>query len=431
MGKDICKIQRMRHANGFSLIEVTIGILILGILMIPAISVYEKYRQDHIRAASEDYPRAIAGALRKYALLYGRYPRPANPNVAATAAAFGQEIPLVASYPACSATVTSVCQTAVATQGAFSSRVLIGTVPFAELGLPREMSFDGYGRRFTYAVTRNLTLANAFNAPTADSSGVIGVRTGIATNHPGTPEDDRFPLGITTNNIHFIIVSHGLNGAGAFVQAAGVRFRPCSAAGSLFEQTNCNNDTVFQEHMEVHIETDPVTGTPRPVLKKIKNRGAPANRYFDDTVAFSTTVAGSDWTRIAADTDVVSRTRGKIRIGTDPAAAPLPAATVDVYGNIRANTLRTTELCAEAAGCTGNTFTPALIAGTPDPVTSNGSSSYAADGLSCGDQAMTGIQNANERCAPGTAPGLSALTCPTGTALKGIGAGGTPICVSY
>ena len=421
--------QNQASSRGFSLIEVTIGLLILGILMVPAISVYEKYRQDHIRAASQDYPRAVAGALRKYALLYGRYPRPADPNVAATAPAFGTEIPLSGSYPNCTSTSTTVCQTAGATQGIFSSRILIGTVPFADIGLPREMSFDGYGRRFTYAVTQSLTLANAFNASTADSSGVIRVNTGIPADNPATAGDDRFPLGVTTNNIHFVIVSHGENGAGAFVQAAGTRFAPCPGGGFAFERENCNNNTTFQEHMEIFNETDPVTGTVTSVRKKTRNLANTAS-YFDDTIAFSTTIAGSDWTRIAADSDVVSRTGGMIQIGTDPSAPLLPEATVDVYGNIRANTLQTRELCDESAGCT-NTFTPALIGGTPDPVTSNGSSSYAAEGINCGDQSMSGIQNANERCSTGAAPSLSAINCPTGTALKGIGAGGTPLCVSF
>lgn len=404
-------------SKGFSLIEVTIGILILGILMIPTIAIYEKYRQDHIRAASETYPRAIADALRKYAILYGRYPRPARPDVASTAADFGREAPL-ATYPNCSATSTVVCRTTPS-----ATQTLIGTVPFAEIGLPREMSFDGYGRRFTYAVTESLTSSGTFS----DTGGRIAVNTGITSNHPDTPEDDRFPEGITTNNIHFVIISHGPNGAGAFTNAASTKFAPCPPAAVSFERANCDNNSVFQEHRELAFRSDLGRFVRLDALKS-RNLANNAN-YFDDILAFNTTIAGADWTRISTDTDVISRTNGRIQIGPNPAPGPLPVATVDVYGNVRANTLQTQRLCDDGPGCTSAVFSPDVIGGVHASFITSSTPPYNDSQINCGGRALTGISNANEECTYSGAPGLAGGCIPP-DAMAGVDAGGDIICVS-
>lgn len=409
-------------SKGFSLIEVTIGILILGILMVPAISIYEKYRRDHIRAATTEYPGSIVLALQKYATLYGRYPRPARPDLASTDPNFGREAPIPGGpgFPNCNPNSSVVCKT-----NPPSTRTLIGTVPFAEIGLPRQMAFDGYGRRFTYAVKEGLTVANAFPNPVNENLSGTGIRiTNISGgNAPNT----------SGANAHFVIVSHGPDGRGAFTNGAGVKFAPC--AGASADRENCDNDAIFNFNNRA---------LPNEELVPWISMGA-NNQYFDDFLAYAwNTASGTDWTRLAGTTDVISRNGKPVRIGRQacpPPPAPCPAtppptATLEVWGNVEATDLWTDNLCPQS-GCGSGSFRPEIIGSdisVTNAPTSNGSSSYPGNaGIHCGQQGMTGIKNGQELCsaAGGTSPinlGLPPFNCSSEQGPIGVNASGGIVC---
>lgn len=429
-------------SKGFSLIEVTIGILILGILMVPAIAIYEKYRQDHIRAATTIYPNKVTLALQKYAILYARYPRPARPDLASTDPNFGREAPIPggAGFPNCSPNSVVVCET-----NPPSARVLIGTVPFAEIGLPRQMAFDGYGRQFTYAVTSALTNPGAFPAnevlPGAGPTSGIRVTNIAGGNAPNT----------SAANVHFVVVSHGQDGLGSFTGAGGLKAAPCAGPASATE--NCNNDALF------NFNNRPIGFAPGILRDEtfpwislgLDAANNPLPGYFDDYLSYTTSTATNiDWTRLAGSSDVISRNGAPVQIGRCALTTGCPAAptaTLEVWGNVRASTLQTDRLCVgwPTTTCSGGSsfFTPSLIMGTPAlPGNATPLLSYPGGGIRCGQfdsttnsgQAMTGIQNADELCATGsTGAGMTLPTfagCPSEQGPIGTTAGGGIQCGS-
>ena len=169
--------------DGFSLIEVAIGLLIIGLIIGPMMMQYGSWKNSQKIDLSKGNEDTVKSALMQYALNKGCYPLPAIPSVNSTSVNFGQETVAraaatpcatltagqLAAIPACGGNDTVVCQSP-CTAGAPSTTcvggvpvILIGDVPFATLGLPKEFDIDGFGRKFTYAVSINLTQSATFN----------------------------------------------------------------------------------------------------------------------------------------------------------------------------------------------------------------------------------------------------------------------------
>ncbi len=163
--------------DGFSLIEVAIGLLIIGIIIGPMINEWGVYKKQQEYAVSTGNIATIKTALQKYVLNTGTYPAPADPGLASSNANYGKETSLTLAallLVACAPDKTVVCKATGYrnTDGTGGNDpVLIGDLPFATIGLPKNYAVDGYGRKFTYAVSGNLTdkYAGAFG----DGNGVI------------------------------------------------------------------------------------------------------------------------------------------------------------------------------------------------------------------------------------------------------------------
>ena len=150
--------------NGFSLIELAIALVVVGLLVVPLTRAYHLYT---IRKATDDTYGAqgmVSSALSMFFAENGRYPCPASRTTATGAADHGREICPGAS-PTAGSCSNGLCRATgrdVDGDGA-PETVLIGAVPYADLNISVSNALDGYKRRLTYAVSERLTSSTTFN----------------------------------------------------------------------------------------------------------------------------------------------------------------------------------------------------------------------------------------------------------------------------
>lgn len=187
-------MQRPHPPHGFTLVEMAIVILLMGIMMTMGISAVDIQLNNVALSSTKRKQEAIRDALSAYLRDYKRLPCPEVTAIEGSAPA-GTESRQTAGDPA------SLC------------RSYWGTLPFADLGLPRDMAMDGYDAYFTYFVSNarattepDWTLTRATNVP-GFSVGNSG-RFAITENGTATT--------ISANLAVVVLVSHGKNGAGAF-----------------------------------------------------------------------------------------------------------------------------------------------------------------------------------------------------------------------
>ena len=414
----------LKNNSGITLIEVAILILILGLIAVPMIKIYQVYREDELSRRTEGNPIVIQSALQKYVLRTGRYPRPALRNLPFADPDFGTEY--TGAIAVCTPGTGVVCRAAgfrdVQPVDGVNDNVLIGDVPYAELGLPLYYYTDGYGTKFTYAVTESLTATASF----ADANGVIKLEHRIVG-------QDRVG---TASNVHYVIVSHGQNQKGSFAEG-GILIESCVGVGRELE--NCDNDGLFTDNFDF------IGVAPNIVYTKYIAEGGAAD-YYDDNVVYSVTTATDIWTRTVGTPDIYSRNAGNIRMGagTAPGASVNPTARLHVMGDVKTQTVEVNRLCDQtgcpaegsAAGLAApaykpNVFTPSVIAGSINV----DNESLPGGGISCDDTGLVGISNSDENCsaglisvtpATGTALGSCATGWPTGTDASGQFTCGTP-----
>lgn len=399
---------RSDSAAGFSLIEVAIGLMVIGLLMGPIIHTYNLYIKSRQISQSQAVVDVVNSALLKYYEKFGFYPAPAHPNLAETAANFGSPATAGAGWPACTAASTVVCETTTGTFG--GAAVLIGDVPFAELGIPFKSTLDGYGSKLTYAVTRSLTQNSPPLAPFDDNAGAIEILNTAGVSIYDTPPDNR---------AHFIVVSHGEDANGAFT-LSGVRRSACGATTGI-DAENCDNDGVFVNYY------DTVAG------KKVRAYADNANHFDDFTAEVNTTAYGL-WSYIPNSGMRIQATNlGNIYIGTCADVPCIPKSKIDVNGSIKAQEVKTSRICnVDDNNCitTHSTtlspryspdttapvdevgwFSPEMLTGAPEDeedVTAHAASGNSADattegyvgaGIRCYDnKGLRGIRNFDEVC---------------------------------
>lgn len=188
----------------------------------------------------ESRMQRIKDALIQFAMLNRRLPCPANGALAndpGTAAPTGP-------VNACTANQAA------------------GVIPWAELGIPREMSIDPWGRKITYRVFQGVTGMTRLN----------GVGCGATHPLPCTGAalltvQRASPPNIT--DAAFVLVSHGASGLGARLPEGAQM--PLPAAANLAERNNYANAGPFSDIPHTGPSVDPA-----------------ATAHFDDIVHFVT-----------------------------------------------------------------------------------------------------------------------------------------------
>ena len=241
--------------EGFTLIEICIVIMVIGVLMAAFFPAYGLYVKEVQKKKLEMTFTTVRGALADYIIddpldaadgAEKRYPCPSSLSAQVGTPEYGTENCVLRNAPAgtCSG---GVCVVA----GSGGRNILIGTVPTRTLGLASADMNDPYGNRLAYAVTADLTVPNAVaNLSAAGSITVNDEATAI------------------TNTGQFVLLSHGRDGAGSYL-ISGVQNAANCRATNRGDAENCNNDGLFRYQLgQVNARNDD---------------------FFDDALIFSLT----------------------------------------------------------------------------------------------------------------------------------------------
>ncbi len=229
--------------KGFTLVEVAIVIVIIGILLASASALLLVYLENIETRTTRQKLDTIDESLELFLRLNGRYPCPAPLDAAPDTVGFGFEI---ADGPDGIGNDDTCEDVSGDSNGTFEvageilpgatinpNNVRIGAVPTRTLNLPDDFIADAWGNRFTYAVTERLASANTYdrNDGAVELVDTNGTRV---YNQAGDPD-----LGLG----HYVVVSHGKNGRGAVPIGGGNRLPDCPAGEP--EGENCDDDATF------------------------------------------------------------------------------------------------------------------------------------------------------------------------------------------
>ncbi|MBB5019471.1 prepilin-type N-terminal cleavage/methylation domain-containing protein [Chitinivorax tropicus] len=169
--------------RGFSLVELTVVLLVLGLVLAGIIGPLSAQQEARRVADSRILLEAANEALLGYAMQHGGLPCPAPGSLATGSNGAGLSPANCIFGP---------------------GQVAVGVLPWATLGLPEK---DAWGHRITYALSSQLN-AQLSNVPqfTLSSSGAINIYNRLPQSN-----SNRQALGVP-----FVLVSHGKLGLGAF-----------------------------------------------------------------------------------------------------------------------------------------------------------------------------------------------------------------------
>lgn len=208
----------MSHSRGYSLLEMTLVLLVLSLVA----NVFITYRiavgNEEKQTLTASRAQAIQDSLTNYRRVHKRLPCPAQGSLQPASANYGVES---ANPGTCVGGVPSVGADYADTNEA------IGVVPTRTLNLADDFMLDGYGHKFTYAVDTRATSNCAFtNYPVTDTS--VGLTVSDTVGGGGAP---------LTTGAWYVLVGHGPNGHGAFMPS-GTRYSAGSTNAD--ERANCH-----------------------------------------------------------------------------------------------------------------------------------------------------------------------------------------------
>lgn len=210
------KTMRMNKASsgGFSLIALAIGIAVAGLLLTAYLRLWQVEVEKRKMEVTRAHMRIIHTALTRYAAQHATLPCPENPAPRAKRDEDRDR---------------KNCAPPTLKQGASDNGVWTGVAPLQALHLNEENALDGWGNKFTYAVTRTLTHERSLQGA-RPRYGILRVVNAQGQN-----------VLTIDGSARYVLISHGPSGAGAW-SAQGVR-RLCPD-GTLDSQ-NCDGDNFF------------------------------------------------------------------------------------------------------------------------------------------------------------------------------------------
>lgn len=323
-------------SRGFTLLELSAVILISGLLLVPLLRLYTTYIIHKKLADTKENISEVASVMAVFNV--DNYPCPSDRSLPLGDPNYGVDVCTTAGFtlagvPDCNTTGAEqgICKAAGArdtlddadtTAGNGNEFVLIGGVPTVSggviiPGVNGTNILDGWGNRLTYAVS--YTSASSGDGFSRYKNGVIAVQDEFGNATAGTNRD-----------AHFIVISHGPDGLGAFNEG-GVR-RNCTIFNADGE--NCDGDSTFIQGLAQYQGT----------------------RRYDDMSYVETDQSAGLWqglTDSAANPSNHMKTipTGSVGIGLNPGILPgiaSPGGTavmLDVNGTVKAETVRTQEIC--------------------------------------------------------------------------------------
>ncbi len=430
------------RCRGFSLIELSIALIIIGLIIVPVMKAYTVYRVQKARDDTYANRTLVEAALGDYYLKNGNYPCPALRNVNSDDPRYGVSVACtpgaLPAIGACLGGAGGVCRTTGSTTRAnpdydaitnpsvpttlpINPNILIGGIPFVTLGIPAEMAVDGWSRTMTYAVTESMadtTDADANGIPDnfERNSGAIQVKSFLGDDYAaGTATYISVP---DYQNLHIFLASSGDDGAGAYT-LEGALYKACAAGHA--DSENCDGDGVFFDSL--------ASGDLRVGYGTASDPLIPASLLFhdDDIVMEITDVPTGIWTYSRArpqdaitfkkvgvgiqDVSANLNPDGSVRLSSSGSMTFDNSIVLDVKDTIGATRVSVDQIC----DLTGANCFPAAALGS---VGDN------PDRIQCpGGVTMTGIANGGAVCTPKFPLSMASQSCPPGEYIRGFIAG--------
>ncbi len=303
------KISSLKNARGFTLIELMIVIVIIGVFTAALANMATQFylekrantmdkRLDEVRMALSRFIADDPGED-DLALDPIRYPCPASLTLVPGDANFAMER-CPTSEPPLGEVATMPGVFAVA--GANGDTVLVGAVPTSTLSISSRNMLDPYNNRFTYAVSWNLVKEdNAINNPNNKAAVIV---------------EDENDVALPLSPAPFVIVSHGRNGAGSYTSAGVKNGNGCAMDdGGTPGDTSDDTAVTAGDARNCSWQTNN-SGTFRMQQAFTMGTGA----FYDDEIEF-TLSSGDDegWWRATDDTQmhITHKNEGNILIDPD------------------------------------------------------------------------------------------------------------------
>lgn len=287
-----------KPAAGYTLLEMAVAIIILGVLAAAFLQVYSLYSQNQKMLKTQQLVNTATSEIQTYRQVFGHYPCPAPIDALRTDIDYGTETNCsdAATIPAgncangiCIRSTTRLVDhdnDPVTAPINMTLRVRIGAIPFRVLQMDEKETFDSYGSRLTYAVTEAMGTVTGFQE----------LRGGIDLVDEGGQS-----LIQPAGSASFVILSHGINRVGGYASLSGNQV-PC--AGSGLDLTNCIDPLV-------------VAVPPDARFANSFAQNATAATTFDDIVAYFATAKNPMWRRVTPGSeDIVDMSGNLVGIGT-------------------------------------------------------------------------------------------------------------------
>lgn len=261
--------------KGMTLIDLSIALVVISLVAYPLVGEYHRYMRDKTEAEATEKMALANAAIDKFYLKVGRYPCPADIELAPGDPNYGLEL---------FDNVQGFCVDVGGTLLNDPTQFTQGMVPFKTLSLPESDAYDPWHSRIVYAVTAYMAstsfdeddyydpavttskpylLVDGFYSPFAEdyldtttyATGDLAMLGGqmyqaVSDTTGNPPPDPTYWIMLsgnvapaTNDQTHYIIVSHGPNRVGAYNRDGTVT--DACATGSLRETMNCDGDDLF------------------------------------------------------------------------------------------------------------------------------------------------------------------------------------------
>ena len=395
--------KKKNKESGFTLIEISIAIIVIGLLITPLFTLYDTYITEKRLRDTNDTIQTVSTSLELFRDLNGFYPCPApmdsTPND--TVRVNGRAQPCDAAvFTAASQDpgdcVDGICLKSSDRTDITASDIVMGTIPFRDIQMTEAESLDGYGNRLLYAVTQDLTDITTFDSTRG------GISIVDASGNLLTEKKDSM----------YLVLSYGASKQGAYNRNAVIQ-QPCPTTG--IEIDNCVNDF-----------TNSTLTNPDAIFTFAPTSTANSNNEFDHVMTFSASREQALWRRYDSNIENAQDLSPdhKIGLGVDNPTAELhidtPGSSSNNIGALMVDDPNAAIIVDKVCDETGTyCFEPKMFGGDPDAMPATG-------GVRCPTgEYLKGIEGGTFECSP------HKIECPNATPVfRGLDSAGRAKCTA-